>query len=348
MACRPVGRRSTVSSVVGHVVAQLLADLGAARVEAAAGRRVGRRRHVAGEDDPLAPVVAARPGRGSAPTTAAPWCTGGAGWSNSSSRVPTSTIWPRYITATRSQRCSTTARSWDTNRIVKPRRRCRSRSRLRICERIDTSSADTGSSAIEELRLDGERPGDADALALAAAELVREARATAGSSPTRSITSSTRAARCAFGDAVGAQPLGDRVADRRPRVERRVRVLEHDLDVLAQRPQLGRRRRRAGPGRRSAACPRRDRAGAAGCATAWSCRSPTRRRGRAPRPRRCRGRRGRRRARAPLTRPSVPPRSGNVLTMPRASTSAASPEVPTVRARFGASGRDFQSRRLRR
>ena len=41
-------------------------------------------------------------------------------------------------------------------------------------------------------------------------------------------------------DAVGSQALGDRIGDGGPRVERRVRVLEHDLDVLAQRTQLGR------------------------------------------------------------------------------------------------------------
>ena len=40
---------------------------------------------------------------------------------------------------------------------------------------IETSSADTGSSQTISFGLDGERAGDADALALAAGELVREA-----------------------------------------------------------------------------------------------------------------------------------------------------------------------------
>ena len=46
-------------------------------------------------------------------------------------------------------------------------------SRLTICAWIDTSSADTDSSAMIELRIARERAGDADALALAAGELVR-------------------------------------------------------------------------------------------------------------------------------------------------------------------------------
>ena len=43
-----------------------------------------------------------------------------------------------------------------------------------ICAWIETSSAETGSSATIELRLQRDRAGDADALALAAGELVRE------------------------------------------------------------------------------------------------------------------------------------------------------------------------------
>ena len=44
--------------------------------------------------------------------------------------------------------------------------------RLRICAWIETSSAETGSSATISLGLEGERPGQADALPLAAGELV--------------------------------------------------------------------------------------------------------------------------------------------------------------------------------
>ena len=58
---------------------------------------------------------------------------------------------------------------------VRPNSRCRSRSRLSTCAWIETSSAETGSSAIEQLGFQRERARDADALALAAGELVRVA-----------------------------------------------------------------------------------------------------------------------------------------------------------------------------
>ena len=67
--------------------------------------------------------------------------------------------------------------------IVRPRSRWRSRSRLRICAWIETSSAETGSSAMIELRLERERARDADALALPARELVREAVVVLGVQP---------------------------------------------------------------------------------------------------------------------------------------------------------------------
>ena len=49
---------------------------------------------------------------------------------------------------------------------------CRSCSRLTTCAWIDTSSAETGSSATSSFGLQRQRAGDADALALAAGELV--------------------------------------------------------------------------------------------------------------------------------------------------------------------------------
>ena len=52
---------------------------------------------------------------------------------------------------------------------------CRSCSRLTICAWIDTSSADTGSSQTTSFGLQDQRARDADALALAARELVRVA-----------------------------------------------------------------------------------------------------------------------------------------------------------------------------
>ena len=66
-------------------------------------------------------------------------------------------------------------------------------SRLITCAWIETSSAETGSSSTTQLRVERERAGDADALPLAAGELVREAvaRAPGSGRPTRS-SSSTR------------------------------------------------------------------------------------------------------------------------------------------------------------
>ena len=58
------------------------------------------------------------------------------------------------------------------NSIVRPSCTCRSRSRLMICAWIDTSSAETGSSATMKLGLQGQSAGDADALALAAGKFV--------------------------------------------------------------------------------------------------------------------------------------------------------------------------------
>src|SRR3954465_7123392 len=90
---------------------------------------------------------------------------------------------PRYITATRSQRCRTMPRSCEMKSIVRSSSRRRRRNRLMICAWIDTSSEATGSPqpgeggdrlvADEEVGLHGERAGDGDALALPAGELVR-------------------------------------------------------------------------------------------------------------------------------------------------------------------------------
>ena len=59
-----------------------------------------------------------------------------------------SIVRPRYSTSTRSHRRRTTARLWLTNRIVMPKSRFSSFSRLTICAWIETSSALTGSSQI--------------------------------------------------------------------------------------------------------------------------------------------------------------------------------------------------------
>src|SRR4029453_5162706 len=105
--------------------------------------------------------------------------------------VASSTICPTYITATRSLMCLTTDRSCATKRYVRDSRCWSSRSRLSTCACTETSRADTGSPGTTSrgaggpprrgLRgaagpgLGGERPRDADALALPARERVGEA-----------------------------------------------------------------------------------------------------------------------------------------------------------------------------
>ena len=82
---------------------------------------------------------------------------------------------PRYITATRSAMWRTTPRSWLISTKVRPSSRIRSLQQVhhlrldRDIERRDRLVAD------DQLRAAGQRPGDGDALALAAAELVRPA-----------------------------------------------------------------------------------------------------------------------------------------------------------------------------
>jgi len=61
-------------------------------------------------------------------------------------RGAASTTRPRYMTAMRSHTCPTTARSWEMNRYVRPRRSRRSCSSSSTCACMDTSRALTGSS----------------------------------------------------------------------------------------------------------------------------------------------------------------------------------------------------------
>ena len=96
-------------------------------------------------------------------------CTGAAGRGTVRARSATSTTLPRYITATRSLMCSTTPRLWAMNRYVRPSSRWSCLEQVehlrldRHVERGDRLVAD------DEVRLQDERAGDADALALAAA-----------------------------------------------------------------------------------------------------------------------------------------------------------------------------------
>ena len=191
-----------------------------------------------------ASASAARRDRGRPRPREAPACTGAAARRTARAVGAVSTICPRYITATRSQRNSTVARSCVMNRHEKPRSRCRSRSRLRIAACTETSSAETGSSAIEQRRRHRERAREADALPLPAGELVRVAVAQLRPQADRVEELATRRvdvaprARCRW----MPQRLADDLAARHARVQRRVRILEDDVQLAPQRPQLAARR----------------------------------------------------------------------------------------------------------
>ena len=87
----------------------------------------------------------------------------------------------------------------------------------------------------EDLRLCGERAGDADTLSLAAGELLgvaRRLRAPADR-PGRAAAAMRASTSPPGHDAVDGQDLTDGAADRETWVERRERVLEHDLDAAS-------------------------------------------------------------------------------------------------------------------
>ena len=145
----------------------------AAGVEAAAAWRRGRARHVALQQRPRSARGGTRHGNRRQQRL-------GVGMERRRRRAlrpaPARRSSPRYITATRSLMCRITARSWAMMMRVRPKRAFRSSEQIddlrldRDVERRDRLVAD------DQLRLAGQRAGDADALALAAGELVRIAR----------------------------------------------------------------------------------------------------------------------------------------------------------------------------
>ena len=109
-----------------------------------------------------------------------------------------------------------------------------------ICAWIDTSSADTGSSQIDQLRSQRQRPGDADPLPLAAGELGREPVVVLRVEPDQ-LHQLLHAALALVGrrrcrGSTNGSPMIE--PDPAPRVQRAVRVLEDHLDVPAQRAHL--------------------------------------------------------------------------------------------------------------
>jgi hypothetical protein len=118
-----------------------------------------------------------------------------------------------------------------------PRRSC---SRFRIWAWIETSSAD-------EAGPDGEGAGDADALALPAAELVRVAARCLGRQPDQ--LEQLRDPRGSCGPAaetVDGEPFADDARHAHAGIEGAIRVLEDDLHLATERAQLARRETQEG------------------------------------------------------------------------------------------------------
>ena len=160
---------------------------------------------------------------------------------------------------------------------------------LRLDRRVERGDRLVGD---QHLRADGERPRDADALALAAAQRVRQVVLEARREADRheQLVDALGALGARRRQRVHLQHLVERLRQAHARIERRIRILEHHLDA---------------PARRSAACCRPPSARpcqrmlpssgavepAQAARPACSCRSPTRRRCRASRPVRARARR---------------------------------------------------------
>ena len=116
---------------------------------------------------------------------------------------------------------------------------------LQLLEQVDDLRLDRdvergdGLVGDDEVRVDRDRAGEADALALSAGELVRvTARRVGGQADDLEQVADLRARLAPAREAVGPQRLADDAADAVARVERRERILEDHLHPPAQRPQL--------------------------------------------------------------------------------------------------------------
>ena len=227
---------------------------------------------------------------------------GCAGSANTSRAAPSSTILPAYMTATRSHASATMPRLCviSSSAVSKfSRRSARMREDLRLDDHVERGRRLVGD---EQLRTQDERERDHDPLAHAAGELVRVL-----AEPRRRDAHPPERLERALADLAVAQ-LGLVLLERLAEV-----VLDPHQRIRAASSAPGRSAR----GRGRAACaapscdiadqvatavdaprrrPPRPRAAARGSrGRASTCRSPTRRPGRASRPRRCRARRRRRR-----------------------------------------------------
>ena len=215
---------------------QMSVACGAARVEAAARREVGDRRHHAGDllQPGGRPSAARDPSRGSEATRPARVGMRAASEDRRPRRASrrcvrhTSRATVRHMLATR-------PRSWLIIRIAVPFAAQSSRIRSTISACTVTSSAVVGSSAISRSGAAGERDGDHHALAHAAGELVRvvahaplgrrNAHAAPAPRSARRCASRQLAPSCSMNISAICRPIGEQ------RIERRHRLLEDHGDA---------------------------------------------------------------------------------------------------------------------
>ena len=160
------------------------------------------------------------------------------GAANSSSVGASSTILPRYMTATRSQRYSTVARSCVMKRHEKPS------SLLQVAQQVEDrrlhGDVERRHRLVgdEQRRRHRERPREPDTLALAARELVRvpEAKLVAQADLVEQLDD-PRVEVAPARETLHGQRLAHDLPTRHARVERRVRILEHHVHVAPERPQ---------------------------------------------------------------------------------------------------------------
>src|SRR3954447_3783106 len=217
--------------------ADLLA-LPAARVETARRRRVGRAGHVAAEDLALAPRAGARD-RDRREQRA------GVGVA----RVRVQVLALRKLDdLAQVHHGHAVAHVPDDGQVVRDEDDREAELALEVAEEVEDLGLDRDVERRhrlvrdDQLRLERERARHADALALAARELVREAVVVLGVQPDLLHQllhlRLQPAARLAVVEAVDAERLADDRADRLARVERRVRVLEDHLHLATERLEL--------------------------------------------------------------------------------------------------------------
>ena len=162
-------------------------------------------------------------------------------------------------------------------------------SRLITCDWVETSS-EPRARPDHELGIECERASDRDALALAAGELVRVAPQQIAVEADLLEQPATRSSRPRVEPEMHLERLADRRRRPSARVERRVRVLEHDLHVAPEPRAARRARARTIPPIEQRPSPRWARSAAAPDAPRSTCPSRSRRRARGLAGGRCRSR----------------------------------------------------------